>query len=852
MTFGTNEEQTQLCEQVKLALVLKNGGTRQLVLHTVPLICKPLSCQPVSLCQEKFEHLVGLDLADPAEDSSQLEVDVLVGSDQYWDLASGEIRRGQFGPVAINTELGWVLSGPADQIQPCTSLLTHTLRVDGLTQDAQVLDDRLRSFWELESFGISPHSEPDPSIQEEFESSVLFSGGRYQVELPWKRSHPPLADHYHLCVGRLRGLIRRLQQEPDVLRAYDSNIKDQLQRGIVEPVEETPDGLCDKIHYLPHHAVVRNDKETTKIRVVYDASARTDGPSLNDCLHAGPKFNQNILDILLRFRVHRVAVTADIEKAFLMVAMSRKDRDVLRFLWFDDVLSDQPNLVQLRFTRVVFGVSSSPYLLNATIRHHLEQYREAHPLLVEKLAKAAYVDDIVTGAGNEEEAHQLFTEAKEILQQGGFNLRKFCSNSTFLQMKIDGQETPDKSTTTHTEETYASSALGSGPHTGTGERRVLGVCWDLASDQLVMSLEDVASAASDLEPTKRAIVSLVGRIYDPLGLLSPIVIQLKIFIQELSQAVLDWDQQLTGPLLEKWQHLSSRLLEPRPFLTPRCYLKGIREQVISYSLCGFCDASLKAYAAVVYLLMETPFGRYTRITASKTRVSPLKNPQTIPRLELLSALLLARLMDSITHALENDLPLSEPHCFSDSTVAIFWIRGVEKIWKPFVQNRALEIRKLLPPECWVHCSGQDNPADISSRGHTCPSPIAVDDIVIVHSADNPRSFWKLGRVKELLTGRDGKIRGAVLRVAGKGRQATTLYRPVQLLYPLEVSQRIPETSTHGHLEQSDIPLDQNDSDEEPCSDPDRLDLAEPLPRRSRRAAAMEARDRMMAQTLAED
>jgi hypothetical protein len=116
MTFGTNEEQTQLCEQVKLALVLKNGGTRQLVLHTVPLICKPLSCQPVSLCQEKFEHLVGLDLADPAEDSSQLEVDVLVGSDQYWDLASGEIRRGQFGPVAINTELGWVLSGPADQI----------------------------------------------------------------------------------------------------------------------------------------------------------------------------------------------------------------------------------------------------------------------------------------------------------------------------------------------------------------------------------------------------------------------------------------------------------------------------------------------------------------------------------------------------------------------------------------------------------------------------------------------------------------------------------------------------------------------------------------------------------------
>lgn len=157
----------------------------------------------------------------------------------------------------------------------------------------------------------------------------------------------------------------------------------------------------------------------------------SDGPPLNDCLHAGPKFKQRILDILLMFRIHRVAVTADTEKAFLMVSVATKDRNVLRFLWFDDVFSDQPNVVQLQFARVVFGaVTSSPFLLNSTIRHHLEQYRETQLELVEKLSKAAYVDDIVTGADDEGQAHELFCEAKEILAEGGFNsiqTRLYCN-----------------------------------------------------------------------------------------------------------------------------------------------------------------------------------------------------------------------------------------------------------------------------------------------------------------------------------------------------------------------------------------------------------------------------------------
>ena len=118
---------------------------------------------------------------------------------------------------------------------------------------------------------------------------------------------------------------------------------------------------------------------------MYDASARSNGPSLNDCLHTGPKFDQKILDILLRFRSHRVTLTADIEKAFLMLSVTERDRDVLRFLWFDDISKLNPNVISLRFARVVFGVLSSSFLLNATIKHHVEKFSSSHPELVKEL-----------------------------------------------------------------------------------------------------------------------------------------------------------------------------------------------------------------------------------------------------------------------------------------------------------------------------------------------------------------------------------------------------------------------------------------------------------------------------------
>jgi len=177
---------------------------------------------------------------------------------------------------------------------------------------------------------------------------------------------------------------------------------------------------------LPHHPVVREDKLTTK---VYDALAKTSGPLLNECLYAGSKFDQRILDILLRFRLYETALAADIENAFLMISVAPKDKDVLRFLWIHDIGKKSQEVVKMRFARVVFGVSSSPFLLNATIKHHVEQCKDCEPEFVDMFTRSIYVDDACDDDGE----FDLYRKAKKILPDGRFNLRKFMSNSQDLE-----------------------------------------------------------------------------------------------------------------------------------------------------------------------------------------------------------------------------------------------------------------------------------------------------------------------------------------------------------------------------------------------------------------------------------
>ena len=161
---------------------------------------------------------------------------------------------------------------------------------------------------------------------------------------------------------------------------------------------------------------------------------------LNDCLPAGPSLLADIPDVLMRFRYHRVALAADIVKAFLVVRIKEADQDVLRFLWIDDPDNEHPNIVVKRFNRVVFGVASSPFLLNATIRHHVTKYEAYHPQFVSDFLTSLHGDDFKRGKDSVPEAFQLYTKARSIMKEAGFHLRKWISSSERLMEWIDEEE----------------------------------------------------------------------------------------------------------------------------------------------------------------------------------------------------------------------------------------------------------------------------------------------------------------------------------------------------------------------------------------------------------------------------
>ena len=211
----------------------------------------------------------------------------------------------------------------------------------------------------------------------------------------------------------------------------------------------------------------------------------------------------------------------------------------------------------------------------------------------------------------------------------------------------------------------------------------------------MFDFREVAAVADELHPTKRNVISVIGKFYDPLGYLSLTTISFKIYMQDLFRSKLGWDERLTGDT--KWIKLVDQLRSGPPLTLPRCSLSGPVNSSVQYRLYGFCDASNMAYAAVVCLGEEGEHGTSLSFIVAKTRAAPIK-PQTIPRLELLSALLLTRLISTVRESLRTRLPLLPPKCFTDSRVTLCWIIGLDKDWKPFVQNRVNEIRESVKLE----------------------------------------------------------------------------------------------------------------------------------------------------------
>ena len=284
--------------------------------------------QDININLSKYKYLQGIKLADTYKNGKE-QVDILIGADCYYKIIEGEIKKGRCSdePTAVSSKLGWILYGSFEgQHQATTTAMFST---DDVDVDVDVMVMSLKHFWDLESIGICDSNAQTKSMEEtdaiaQFKESLSFDGQRYQVSIPWKRDHSELKDNYHQAVQRLKGIENNLKRDGIKQQDYSEAITHYVRERFAEQViSDNIHQSGNKVRYLPHHAVYRRDKATSKTRIVFDASAKVGPePSLNDCILQGPALQPNLVSVLIRFRSHPVALMTDIKKMFLQIVLA--------------------------------------------------------------------------------------------------------------------------------------------------------------------------------------------------------------------------------------------------------------------------------------------------------------------------------------------------------------------------------------------------------------------------------------------------------------------------------------------------------------------------------------------------
>ncbi|XP_064462610.1 uncharacterized protein LOC135373316 [Ornithodoros turicata] len=682
----------------------------------IPFICEDVVQTPIDDSFVRSLRQQGMEIADRLLFPSIAGVEgisLLIGADQMWKLLCGDVSRCESHPdlVAISTVLGWTFQG-----QPCTrSTITDAANVMVCVLRAGIQNDdhqtSLRQLWELDSIGITddPKSNTlqNEEVHREFEKSIVKIDGHYGVSLPWKATPNTLDDNYAVAEKRLHRLVNRLTSD-GCLTEYDEAIRGYLRQGHAEKAPDAT-GTHGRVYYMPHRAVIKPDSSSTRLRVVFDASSHASkSSSLNDHLEKGPKVNSDLVPVLLRFRMNAIALAADIEKAFLQIAINEADRDALRFLWFADVPTVNhplPAVEEWRMTRVPFGTTSSPFLLGDTLQYHLRNAWDDQAHVAAILERSFYVDDLLAGASTVEEAKTIKDTAQALMAEAGMNLTKWSSNSTELQQYINGPSS-----------TAAPSITEPEKHIKAGEvSKVLGIVWDHKNDCFRFSGEHLLEVLNFLRNTKRSVLQMSARVFDPLGFLAPYFIRVKILFQRLWEIGLDWDDPLPDGTLADWRSWSSELRNLPTITAPRYLMTGI-SRAENLQLHVFTYASPLAYGACAYLRAEDNDRQVSvNLVFAKSRVAPLKK-LTLPRLELMGAVIGARMASFLrTSFLAEKLTV---YFWTDSTITLCWIRGTANAWKPFVANRVSEVQSLSDPDAWNHCPGTQNPADALTRGQT--------------------------------------------------------------------------------------------------------------------------------------
>lgn len=614
-------------------------------------------------------------------------MDILIGANFYWQFIGDEAPiRGQ-GATAINSKLGYLVSGPLDSVRvskPKQSINLHIQAVDC---------DDLSFLWSLEKLGIFPHQENVKEAAEYADKCIKFEDGQYTARFPWKSEYQELPANFNMVQNMTRAIIKRLTKEPEMLTVFSRLIEEQLKRNFIENVPASE--LAKNCHYIPYHYVKR-ESATTPIRIVYNCSCKGwNGVSFNDCVEAGAPLHNDQTKILINFRTHAIGIVADVEKAFHHINLHKSDRDFLRWFWLEDPTNPESPLAVYRFRVVPFGAKSSPFILNAVMMHHLKKSTSE---IAADMLQSVIVDNIITGCENTSADFNYFTEANRIMDQAHLPLQAWGFSDGAVEKSLAEGGSTDPSRLSKT----------------------LGLIWNREKDTLNVQPPHLSAAEV---VTKRDVLKGNGAFYDPLGFYAPFGTSSKILIQDICIADLKIDDELSADHLKRWKEIVESInvaVDQQLMSLPRSYFGSVDAV---QELHVFCDASGRAYGAVAYLCYK----EQTAFVMSKSLITPIKDSQrdrereiSIPEAELMAAYLGTLLATTIIAALKKNGIRMKIFLWSDSQIIHFWISKSEGHPRQFITNRVKKIREFTQQNAatWRYLPSEDNPADILSRGAT--------------------------------------------------------------------------------------------------------------------------------------
>ena len=648
-------------------------------------------------------------------------VDLLIGMEantMCLFMAEEQVAADVGEPVALKTPFGWTAFGPVnaelasgqEKVKTKTGIsnFVKTLRTTVAQKSVEEEVTAMNEMTERDLMGIKSEEGIAPSrkeqqILDQVKASIEHDGERYEVAVPWREEGVNLPSNYSAAENRPMKTGRALSRHKDKELAVKCNdiFADYEKKGYLMRLKGDEAELAKEDGwYLPHFPVIRNDKSSTRVRIVYDAAATFKGTSLNSQIYPGPSLYNDLVEVLLRFRQHAVALVGDISEIFLQVCLAEQDRKYHRILWRNMNQESQPAIYEAQ--RWLFGNAAAPFCTQLVMQENAIKHAVEFPVAADLVLRNFYMDDALTSHPTEAEALGAKTQLEKLMKTAGMKIHKWMSNSSEVLTKIaEPQRAPELQMALKQE--------------GVPPVKTLGVRWLTGDDKFAIK---ISTDQEEFAFTKRNCLRSMATIFDPLCFFAPCMIKSKILFQETWEMGLNWDDAMPEVMTKQWKDWFDGIEELEKIEVPRClHSLGQEAELEKQKLHVFSDASEQAYAAAVYVVTESATGeRSSTLALARARVAPTKKRLTVPRLELIAAVMGLRLAKKACKAL--GISLREVHFWCDALDVLCWLRNEVRRFQSCVANRVAEIREHTEPSQWQHCPGSTNPADLPTRGIT--------------------------------------------------------------------------------------------------------------------------------------